>query len=254
MAAGIKIRLFVDHALSAGAGVDLDDAKAHYLTHVMRKTEGERVALFNGRDGEWSAAIAKSGKGRCRVLVESRLRPQTQEPDLWLCFAPIKRARIDFVGEKATELGVSVLQPIVTRRTIVERVNLERLAANAVEAAESSHRLSVPDIRPPVELAKLIANWPQGRRLILCDETGAGRPMAEALRDLPDAPSALLIGPEGGFEPDEFRLVRSLAEAVPVDLGPRLMRADTAALAALAAYQAIKGDWRKAVGKSLAMP
>lgn len=253
MAASIKIRLYVTDALVAGAVVELAEAKAHYIAHVMRKAEGERVALFNGRDGEWAAIITSARKGRCHMAIEGQLRPQAAEPDLWLCFAPIKRARIDFVGEKATELGVSVLQPIYTRRTIVERVNLDRLEANAIEAAESAHRLSVPEIRKPQDLRDLIASWPKGRRLILCDETGAGLPMAEALRDLPDAPSALLIGPEGGFEPEEFALIRSLAEAVAVDLGPRLMRADTAALAALAAFQALKGDWRKAVGKSLTM-
>jgi 16S rRNA (uracil1498-N3)-methyltransferase len=253
MTGGIKIRLYVADALAAGVRVALDEAKSHYLATVMRKVAGERVALFNGRHGEWAAVIVEARRGRVDLALEEQLRPQAPEPDLWLCFAPIKRARIDFVGEKATELGVSALQPIFTRRTAVERVNLERLAANAVEAAESCHRLTVPETRAPIALDRLLADWPKDRRLVFCDETGRGAPLTQALAGRGDAPAALLIGPEGGFAPEEQAMIRSVDQAIAVDLGPRLMRADTAALAALAAFQAVAGDWRAAVAKSLAM-
>ena len=157
-------RLFVDAGLSAGIEAPLDEAQAHYLRHVMRRPDGASLLLFNGRDGEWRGTLESRGKKSAVAHIAEQTREQLSEPDIWLCFAPLKRARIDYVAEKATELGVAVLQPIVTHHTIVERVNVERLRANAVEAAEQTERLSVPEVRPPIELARLLAEWPAGRR------------------------------------------------------------------------------------------
>jgi len=243
------MRLFVDADLAAGASVTLGDAQAHYLRNVMRCADGAALELFNGRDGEWKAVLAFQGKKAAAARVEARRREQATEPDLWLCFAPIKKARIDYIAEKATELGVSVLQPVLTRHTAVERVNLERLRANAVEAAEQTERLSVPDVRAPIEFAKLITMWPPGRRLLICDETGGGPPIAEALGKLDAsakaAPWAILIGPEGGFAREELDSIRKMSDVLAVGLGPRILRADTAALAAIACWQSLLGDWKK---------
>jgi len=212
----------------------------------MRAAVGTSVALFNGRDGEWRASLVETGKKKALLAVEDLLRAQAPEPDLWLLFAPVKRARIDFIAEKATELGVSVLQPVFTKHTVMSRVNDDRLRSIAVEAAEQCERLSVPDVRDPISLDALLANWPEGRKLILLDEGGGGRPVAEVLAGLADGPAALLVGPEGGFAKSELDALRSLSFAVPVGLGPRILRADTAVVAALSCYQAIRGDWRLA--------
>jgi 16S rRNA (uracil1498-N3)-methyltransferase len=242
-------RLFVEADLAHGVEAPLNEAQAHHLHHVMRRDSGAPLLLFNGRDGEWRATLALSGKKQASAQVGERTREQAAEPDLWLCFAPIKRARIDYVAEKATELGVSVLQPVLTRHTAVERVNVDRLRANAIEAAEQTERLSVPDVRPPVELMRLIGDWPADRRLLICDETGGGPPIAEVLAALDDkaraAPWAIVIGPEGGFAADELAALRRMKDVMAVGLGPRILRADTAALAALACWQAMVGDWRK---------
>lgn len=242
-------RLFVEADLSAGSEAPLDETQVHYLRHVMRRADGDPLLLFNGRDGEWGAAFESRGKKAAVARVTERTREQMAEPDVWLCFAPLKRARIDYVAEKATELGAAVLQPILTRHTIVERVNLERLRANAIEAAEQTERLSVPEIRPPVDLTRLLADWPAGRRLLLCDETGGGPPIVEALGGLDAtaraAPWAIVIGPEGGFEATELTALRRISDAMAVGLGPRILRADTAALAALACWQALVGDWQR---------
>jgi len=242
-------RLFVEGDLAAGAEAALDEAQAHYLRHVMRRGEGAPLKLFNGRDGEWTATLGLRGKKAAVALVGARTREQAAEPDLWLCFAPVKRARIDYIAEKATELGVAVLQPVTTQHTVVERVNVERLRANAVEAAEQTERLSVPEVRTPVDLASLLAGWPAGRRLLMCDETGAGPPIAEVLAVLDDAaraaPWAIVVGPEGGFAEAELAVLRRIKDVTAVGLGPRILRADTAALAALAVWQALVGDWRR---------
>jgi 16S rRNA (uracil1498-N3)-methyltransferase len=241
-----KLRLYTSAPLAAGAAVPLEAEQAHYLCNVMRAAIGSAVALFNGRDGEWRATIAEAGKKKALLAVESQLRPQGMEPDLWLIFAPVKRARIDFIAEKATELGVSVLQPVFTKHTVMSRVNDDRLRSIAIEAAEQCERLSVPEVRDPLSLDALLADWPEGRRLILLDEGGGGRPIAEALDDLPAGPTALLVGPEGGFAKTELDALRALSFAVPVGLGPRILRADTAVVAALSCYQAICGDWCRA--------
>jgi 16S rRNA (uracil1498-N3)-methyltransferase len=237
-------RLFVDAPLAAGGAVGLSVGQAHYLRSVLRLDRGAAVALFNGKDGEWRGRIDGFGKGWCSVQLEAQTRAQESEPDLWLVFAPLKRARIDFLAEKATELGVSELRPVITRRTIVERVNVERLAANATEAAEQTERLTVPVVREPEPLERLVAGWPAGRVLFLCEETGDAPPLAEAARALnPGEGRAVLIGPEGGFDPAELDALHKSPFVKPVGLGPRVLRAETAALAALAVLQAVAGDW-----------
>lgn len=241
-------RLYVEDALVQGAELGLDADRAHYLRNVLRLEPGASVALFNGRDGEWLGHIDAVDKRRATVSLRRQLRPQAVEPDLWLCFAPIKKARIDFIAEKATELGVSALQPVFTRHTAMTRVNVERLRANAVEASEQTERLSVPAVREPLALEDLLQAWPAGRRLLLADEAGGGRPIAQALAGLDEtakrSPWALLIGPEGGFARAELDALRKLPFVTAVGLGPRILRADTAALAALACWQALLGDWQ----------
>lgn len=242
-------RLFVEAGLAAGSEAPLDDDQVHYLRNVMRRPDGAPLLLFNGRDGEWRGTLSFRGKKSAVAEVGERTREQTPEPDIWLCFAPVKRARIDYIAEKATELGVSVLQPVVTRHTAVERVNVERLRANAVEAAEQTERLTVPEVREPVDLGKLLDAWPEERRLMMCDETGGGPPIAEALSQLDEAarlaPWAIVIGPEGGFAETELQALRRIKDVTSVGLGPRILRADTAALAALACWQALLGDWQR---------
>jgi 16S rRNA (uracil1498-N3)-methyltransferase len=241
-------RLFVPADLSVGE-TELSETQAHYLRHVMRRAEGAPLRLFNGRDGEWKATLSLRGKRGAAAQVTERTRRQAREPDLWLCFAPVKRARIDWIAEKATELGVAVLQPVITQHTIVERVNFERLRANTVEAAEQTERLTVPEVRAPVELARLLTAWPAGRRMLVCDETGGGAPIGEALAGLDDAaraaPWGIVTGPEGGFAGHELEALRGTKEGLAVGLGPRILRADTAALSALACWQALVGDWRQ---------
>jgi 16S rRNA (uracil1498-N3)-methyltransferase len=237
-------RLHVTTDLAAGLSIGLDPAQAHHVKAVLRLASGDTVALFNGRDGEWLGRVDGVGKGWCSVALQERLRPQADEGDLWLAFAPIKRARIDFLVEKATELGVSELRPVYTERTIVDRVNLDRLRANAVEAAEQTERLTVPALREPEPLAKVLARWPAERRLLLCDESGTSPSIAEALRGAPQGPWAVLTGPEGGFSQTELDALKKLPFVCAVGLGPRVLRADTAALAALAAFQALVGDWQ----------
>ncbi|MDE3114715.1 MAG: 16S rRNA (uracil(1498)-N(3))-methyltransferase, partial [Pseudomonadota bacterium] len=198
----------------------------------------------NGRDGEWAARLAEVSKRSCVLVCEKKLAGQAEVPDLWLVFAPVKKTPADYVTQKATELGVRLLQPVITRRTIVRRVNVERMAANAVEAAEQSGRLSVPEVREAVDLEKLLASWPPERRLLFCDEAGEAPPVAPALAAAPGGPWAVLVGPEGGFDPAERALVRAQGFVTPVSLGSRILRADTAGLAALAVWQALRGDWR----------
>lgn len=241
---GGTVRLYVDAALGEGMGVAPRDDQAHYLLHVMRAKAGETLRLFNGRDGEWLARVAEAGKRSCTLRCERRLLAQSEVPDIWLVFAPIKKTPADYMVQKATELGVRRLVPVMTRRTIVTRVNVERMRANAVEAAEQSGRLSVPEIAEPIALAKLLAQWPAGRRLAFCDEAGDAEPLAAALAEAPEGPWAVLTGPEGGFEAAERAAIRACRFVVPMTLGGRILRADTAALAALAVWQALKGDWR----------
>jgi 16S rRNA (uracil1498-N3)-methyltransferase len=237
-------RFYVEAALGAGGAVDLDAARSHYLRGVLRRDVGADLLLFNGRDGEWQGKIERIGKTSARVKLSSVTRPQQQSPDLWLVFAAIKR--IDVVAEKATELGCSCLWPMLTHHTAVSRVNLDRLRANAIEAAEQSERLDIPDIRTPAKLGEVLASWSPARRLILCAESGEATPIARALRDMPpEAAFAVMCGPEGGFARSELDALSKLPFVTAVGLGPRVLRADTAALAALACWQAILGDGRE---------
>lgn len=242
MADKISIRLFVASRLASGAAIELGQEQAHYLKNVMRLGEGDVVALFNGSDGEYRARIDRFGKRNVSLAVEEQTRPQTPEPDFWLVFAPIKRARIDYLVEKATELGASVLVPVITRHTHVERLNLERLRAHAIEAAEQSERLTVPRIDEARALDDLIAAWQASRRIMLCDESGKAPSAAAALANQTARSWAVLIGPEGGFAETELDALRKLPFVSPVSLGPRILRADTAALAGLAVLQALRGD------------
>jgi 16S rRNA (uracil1498-N3)-methyltransferase len=246
MAYRAMTRIFVESDLAPGVTLQVTAGQAHYLLSVMRMNPGDTLAVFNGRDGEFAARIAEAGRRICTLDVSESRRPQQSDGDLWLCFAPVKRARLDYLVEKATELGVAELRPVVTERTTVSRVNLERLRANMIEAAEQSQRLTVPVLRAPVSLADLLADWGAGRRLVVCDETGQSPSIAAALKDIAGTPRAVLIGPEGGFADSELDLLRRLPFVCAVGLGPRVLRADTAALAALAVVQAVIGDWSAA--------
>jgi 16S rRNA (uracil1498-N3)-methyltransferase len=237
-----EARLFVAVTLSASEAIELSSDQAHYLKSVLRLKAGDLIALFNGKDGEFLARIDGFGRHSCTVALDQRSREQVPEPDLWLVFAPIKRARIDFLVEKATELGVSALYPVMTRFTMVERVNLARLEANAIEAAEQSERLSVPKIHGVQPLDRLIAGWDATRQIMLCDETRTAPPVAAALKAAPSGPWAVLVGPEGGFAETELDALKKLPFVCPVSLGPRVLRADTAALAGLAVLQALRGE------------
>lgn len=237
-------RLFVPDDLAAGRPLTLSPGQAHHLRSVLRLTPGAEVAAFNGRDGEWRGRLSELAKGRAVLEPLGRVRAPAAEPDLWLCFAPIKQARIDLIAEKATELGVSRLQPVLTRHTNVARVNVDRLRANAVEAAEQCARLSVPEVAEPVALARLLQDWPPQRPLLACVEAGHANPLTAVAAELDAVAVAFLIGPEGGFAPAELDALADLPFCRMVGLGPRILRAETAAIAALACWQAAAGDWR----------
>jgi len=231
-------RLFVRHPLSGGVAVDLDGAQANYLGNVLRLGVGAELLVFDGESGEWLARIVEAGKKRMALTVELRTREPETIPDVRLAFAPVKRAQTDWLVEKATELGAAGLQPVMTQRTVAERVKLERLEAIAIEAAEQCGRTRLPEIMEPVTLKQLLTA--SDRRLYFADETG-GEPAAHAFAA---GPATILIGPEGGFTEEERALVRAAPGSMPISLGPRILRAETAALAALAAYMAVAGDWR----------
>jgi 16S rRNA (uracil1498-N3)-methyltransferase len=232
-------RLFVDQALDVGLHLTLDGAPANYLANVMRLKPGDPVRLFDDRTGEWLAELAAVARRSVTLAVTGALRPREEVPDLHLLFAPIKKAPLDWLVEKATELGIARLQPVVTRRTVVDRVNLDRLRAITVEAAEQCDRTALPVLAEPVKLDALLRAWDPDRALLFADE-GGGLPLAAVARP---GPAALLVGPEGGFTPEERAAVRALAAARPVTLGPRILRAETAALAAITLWMGAAGDW-----------
>ncbi len=249
-------RLYVAPDLIEGVDLVLDGDQAHYLTRVLRLGVGDAVRVFNGRHGEWDATLAASTKSTASLQLGDSVRAQAGGPDLWLLFAPLKKARTDFVVEKAVELGVAEIRPVLTERTDAETVRVDRLQRLAIEAAEQTERLDVPPIRDAAKLMLLLNGWDASRILLFADEAGddaerpwggeagRGRPIEEVLRGLPDGPAAVLIGPEGGFSPSERAHLRKQAFVHPVSLGPRILRAETAALAALALWQSIRGDWR----------
>jgi 16S rRNA (uracil1498-N3)-methyltransferase len=228
-------RLFVDQALSEGVRVAVD---GNYLCAVLRLGPGDKVKLFDDRTGEWLAEISEAGKKRVILALGKRLKGRECVPDLWLLFAPIKRGRIDWLVEKATELGVARLDPVITRRTIVERVNLDRLRAHAIEAAEQCGRTALPELAGPRKLKALLDSWPSERTLYFADE-GGGETFAPE-----PGPAAILIGPEGGFSEEERAAISALPQARAVSLGPRILRADTAALAAISLWMGAAGDWQ----------
>lgn len=236
-------RLFVDPPLTPGALVTLDGNAAHYLAHVMRCVVGDTVILLDNVSGEWAARISEVGKRRVTLSLDRQLHPREGAPDLWLCVAPIKKAAFDLVIEKATELGVGHIVPVLTRRCVVDKVNPDRMLAIAREAAEQCARTSLPSIAPIVKLPTLLAHWPAGRHLFHADEMG-GAPALDQFRQRP-GPAALLIGPEGGFDDAERSAIGGLAQAVPVTLGPRILRAETAAIAATTLWMAADSESQK---------
>jgi 16S rRNA (uracil1498-N3)-methyltransferase len=236
-------RLYVTAPLVEGADVALDHAQGHYLGTVLRLKPGSGVMVFNGRDGEWGATLSMT-KRAATLTVGVQTRPQPSPADLHYLFAPLKTARLDYMVQKAVEMGASRLQPVLTRHGQVARVNMQRMRANAIEAAEQCGILVLPDIAEPVALSRLLAGWEPGRTLVFCDEGATSANPLAALSGLPQSPLAVLIGPEGGFADEERALLLKQANVVRLSLGPRILRADTAAVAALAVVQAALGDWR----------
>ncbi len=250
-----KIRLYVSPGLTAGMSLEVAAGQAHYLAQVMRLGVGDNVLLFNGRDGEWRGRIDAIGKKNAALTLVEQTRTQNDEAETgpWLVFAPVKKSATDFIVEKATELGATRLLPVFTRRTATRRVNIERMSANAIEAAEQCGRLSVPGIAEAASFQDLIAAWPADRALLVLDETGGGEPINQALEKMigkkpPETPVAyaIMTGPEGGFDARELDALAKLPFVYKAGLGPRILRAETAALSALACAQAMIGDWRKA--------
>jgi 16S rRNA (uracil1498-N3)-methyltransferase len=237
-------RLFVEADLAEGATVACTAEQANYLRNVLRLAPGDAILVFNGRDGEWQAVLSEAGKRGASLAVRRRARPQEAGPDLDYLFAPLKRARLDYMVQKATEMGAARLRPVLTRRTTPERVNIARMRANAIEAAEQCGILRIPEVLEPEKLARVIASWGPGRTLVFCDEESEEKDPLAALARVKRGPLALLIGPEGGFEDDERDLITSKPFVARISLGPRILRADTAAVAALALVNAVLGDWR----------
>ncbi len=238
----MKIRLYVDHPLGQGQTIPLDRDQAHYLFGVMRQQIGAQIALFNGRDGEWRAEVTEAGKRGGTLECREQTRPLQMPPDLWLLFAPIKKARTDFIVEKAAEMGAARIIPVQTDFTNSERIRQDRLQAHAVEAAEQCGGTFVPEVTDLQKLDRLLADWPKDRKLMFCDEAEVGA--GKALGDAGNGPWAILIGPEGGFSEPERKRLHGLPFTHVVSLGPRILRADTAAVAALTMWQQALGDWQ----------
>lgn len=236
------IRLFVPHDLAEDAGLELDEGQSRYLAAVMRLSAGDELLVFNGREGEWRARVASVGKRAVALELVAQERPQATGPDLDLVIALVKRARLETIVEKAAELGARRVRPVITERTNADHTRVDRLQAIATEASEQTGRLDVPQVLEPLKLEKLIAGWEAGRKLLFCDEAGDAQPLLAAVEE--GGPWAILIGPEGGFSPREREVLRALPYATPATLGPRILRADTAAISALTLWQAALGDWR----------
>jgi len=242
-----RVRLFVDTPLAPGGEMNLTAAQAHYLGNVMRLKPGNSILVFNGCDGEWRATLSMLQRGAGILVIEERTRLQTSSSGPELLFAPLKTTRNAFLIEKSVELGIDALQPLTTAHGQISRVNFERFRAQAIEAAEQCGRLTVPAIHPLVSLSRLLTDWPPERPILFCDETG-GPPILEAVKSItaatPDAAWSILIGPEGGFSPLERERLRSRTGTIAVFLGPRILRSETAAIAALSLWQATIGDLR----------
>lgn len=236
-------RLYVPDDLAAGGDLEASPQQSHYLLNVLRQAEGAEVLLFNGRDGEWSAAIASRTKKTARLRVLALQRPQPPQPELVYCFAPLKQGRLDYLVQKAVEMGAGILQPVITQHTQVAKPGIERLRANVIEAAEQCGVLAVPEVREAEKFDRLLSGWDKERRLVFCDEDASTNNPLPALRAITETKLALLVGPEGGFADDERRMLRALPFVTAIPLGPRILRADTAAVAALALMQATVGDW-----------
>jgi 16S rRNA (uracil1498-N3)-methyltransferase len=234
-------RLYLDQALAVGDEVQLDPPQARYFHSVLRLKAGDPVRLFDDRTGEYFARLGQVASGRSSARIESLLAPREQTPDLWLCASPIQRDNFALVAEKACELGVRKFLPVEMRRSQVRQINASRLEKRMIEAAEQCERTALPEIEPIVQLEKLLAAWPPERTLFFCDERG-GEPAVAAMRSNP-GPAAILIGPEGGFDDSENAAVRALPQAVPISLGPRILRAETAAMAAVSLWMGTVGDW-----------
>jgi 16S rRNA (uracil1498-N3)-methyltransferase len=236
------LRLYTHEALKPGMHITLDAAQSHYVVHVMRASEGTRLLVFNGRDGQWQATIASLHKKATTLHIEQQTRPQAPSPDIWYAFSPLKN-KTELVVEKATEMGVSRLIPVVMRHSVVRSINLDKLQIEAIEAAQQCERLDIPTLETQPDLSYLLGNWPKGRLLLYGDETGGGTSLHTLIPTLGDAPLGVLIGPEGGFAKEEIDMLQRCDFTRPFGLGPRILRADTAAVASLACVFAQRGDW-----------
>ena len=249
----MTIRLFTKNTLKQKSVIVPTQDQSHYLTSVMRRRPDDRVILFNGIDGEWSGKLKNSSEHICVIQTTHLMRPQVDEPNVKLAFAPLKKTRMDFIVEKATELGVSEIIPVITERTITHRINISRIHIHAQKAAEQSHRLSLPAIKAPTKLVNFLASWTGAIPVLVMNETGAGDPIREVLLKQ-EFPVVVLTGPEGGFTENELTLLKSCHFTKSVSLGPRLLKSETAAIAALSCCQALIGDWHNKPGSSHLKP
>ncbi len=238
-----RTRLYIDETLTPGTVHLVDGNQGHYLVNVLRVKMAEEILVFNGKSGEWLAEITKVGKGKAQVTIREKIADQTEEQDLWYLYAPVKKARTDYMMQKATELGVSRIMPVVTKRTNLDRIKPDKIVANVIEAAEQCGRMTVPKTDDATSLEERLENWPDDRVLVFCDEAGDAIPFSDI--SIKSEKWAVLIGPEGGFTEQERQMIRALKNTVPVTLGPRILRADTAAVAALTLWQIFMGDWSR---------
>lgn len=239
-------RLYVENDLESGSQIEVASQAGHYLTHVLRLKDGDEILAFNGRDGEWKSRLRPEGKKRLFLEPFEQTRPQPSASDLIYCFAPLKQGRLDYMVQKAVEMGAGVLQPVITQHTQVPKLGTDRVKANAIEAAEQCGVLSLPECREAIRFDRFIEQWDKSRHLIFCDEGHESDDPLAILRKMTAGPAAVLIGPEGGFSEDERQTLRTLPFVTPIPLGPRILRADTAAVAALALVQTVLGDWSHA--------